>query len=310
MSVRSRPLMTATFPSLDTFVPERGSAFIFGTSIEERSERTEAWRQALVDVRTLELIEPGDNQHRVRVDDGGDLGLRDEAGLRHFWATLPNRPVYLDITGMSHHVWAPLVRAAFLERLHDLRVVYVEPSSYQFSGFPIEGGIFDLSDRIRGISPLPGFVTLTRPRPDTCLVPFLGFEGARLAFVLEQVQPAVDLVVPIIGLPGFKAEYPFHSYLGNQVPLKTSGAWARAKYVRANCPFSALYELEELARQHPAWGFALALIGTKPHALGAVLFALRTRAVVELLYDHPIRKADRTAGADRALVYNIGAFFP
>ena len=51
----------------------------------------------------------------------------------------------------------------------------------------------------------------------------------------------------------------------------------------------------------------IAMVGTKPHALGAVLFALTNPARAELIYDHPIRKPGRTGGSDRLLVYHVGA---
>jgi hypothetical protein len=53
----------------------------------------------------------------------------------------------------------------------------------------------------------------------------------------------------------------------------------------------------------------IAPIGTKPHALGAVLFCLSRPDSVELVYDHPIRKANRTIGASRLLVYTISSLF-
>jgi hypothetical protein len=49
----------------------------------------------------------------------------------------------------------------------------------------------------------------------------------------------------------------------------------------------------------------VAPIGTKPHAMGAVLFALASSKTVELVYDHPIRKATRTAGKARLLLYEV-----
>jgi hypothetical protein len=52
------------------------------------------------------------------------------------------------------------------------------------------------------------------------------------------------------------------------------------------------------------------LIGTKPHALGAVLFSLMSGCPTELVYDHPIRKPGRTDGTERLLVYHVSAIIP
>ena len=76
--------------------------------------------------------------------------------------------------------------------------VYVEPRSYSFSPTPTEAEIFDLSEAIHGIHPLPGFGVLSEPEDEDSVlfVPFLGFEGHRLAYVLEQVQPPGRKIFP------------------------------------------------------------------------------------------------------------------
>ncbi len=58
---------------------------------------------------------------------------------------------------------------------------------------------------------------------------------------------------------------------------------------------------------HPMALLKVAMIGTKPHALGAVMFALTSSDRIELIYDNPIRKDGRTDGSDRLLVYHVGA---
>jgi hypothetical protein len=62
-----------------------------------------------------------------------------------------------------------------------------------------------------------------------------------------------------------------------------------------------------IASQHPLDVLKIATIGTKPHALGAVLFSLLSPRSIELVYDHPIRKASRTEGSARVLLYEVSA---
>lgn len=50
------------------------------------------------------------------------------------------------------------------------------------------------------------------------------------------------------------------------------------------------------------------MMGTKPHALGAALFAT-VFDDVELVYDHPIRKQNRSSGAGRCHVYHVSNSF-
>ena len=49
----------------------------------------------------------------------------------------------------------------------------------------------------------------------------------------------------------------------------------------------------------------VAAIGTKPHSIGAVLQAIAHPERIELVYDHPIRKAGRTEGEYRTLLYHV-----
>ena len=136
-------------------------------------------------------------------------------------------------------------------------------------------------------------------------VPFLGFEGHRLAYVLEQVQPPGRNIVPIIGVPGFLPVFPFHTYLGNKNILANGTLHTQIRHIMANSAFDAFYMLQEISSDYPHHTLKIAPIGTKPHALGAVLFTLCTERSVEIVYDHPIRKPNRTTGSANILVYEI-----
>ena len=158
---------------------------------------------------------------------------------------------YIDVTGLPHHVWAPFLRV-FKQRSELVYCVYVEPGDYRLSEKPTESTIFDLSERIEGVSPLPGFASFPRAGYEEALfVPLLGFEGTRFGHMIEHVQPNRDLIFPIIGVPGFRAEYPFYSYVGNRSQLEDTGAWQNVRFVSANCPFALYYLLMNLSSVSP-----------------------------------------------------------
>lgn len=305
-----QPLFTKTWEDEDAFRPEDGAVYIFASALEERGEIEAEWRSARPLVRFIEVVQQ--EPFSITLETNGvrhELPTRASRRLSTFFQSLPaGAPVYLDITSMGHSTWAPLVKACARES-RALRVVYSEPIEYARSRTPTEGDIFDLSSRIEGISPLPGFARLaTGGRGADCFVPLLGFEGTRFAYLREHVQPVGERIVPVIGVPGFRPEFPFFAYLGNRPPMVETKAWRRVRYTKANCPFSLYYLLETISTSHADCFLKIAPIGTKPHALGAVLFAMNHADRSELVYDHPVRKAGRSTGHARLLVYFVSEF--
>ena len=310
MLLRNHPIPTKLFESPERFRPSDGSLYVYSRSVEDRSEHVDSWSAQACGVTLLPINEFSRSTFTC-VAEGAEvtISLRGTSGLRKFWERNAREAVYIDITGLPHHIWGPLLRATLDSNLA-IRIVYAEPVEYRFQKSPTPSDIFDLSDRIEGIAPIPTFVSLTdEPDEDaTVFVPLLGFEGARFAFMLEQVQPPGEKIVPIVGVPGFRLEYPFHAYQGNQLPLRSSGAWRNVRFATANCPFSLYYELEDISQKYPGDRLKIAPIGTKPHALGALLFAIFSPGAVEIIYDYPIRKARRTEGAARVFVYYVSRF--
>lgn len=311
MSVNNLPLFTDAY-ILKEFVPEKNSAYVFGTSVEDRSAHSEEWEARASEVEFVRIVSQGVNIFGVEVRGAKkNVLLRSSKKLSKFFQSINKETIYIDITGLAHHIWAPLLRAA-LRTGAKVLAVYVEPYEYtQSSTAPEEEKLtFELSEeRINVISPIPGFTVLTEVRAEkVCFVPLLGFEGARLRFIIEKVQPPGEKIIPIIGSPGFRAEYPFYTFHGNQSPLTETKAWKNVRFAKANCPFSLFYLLQEIESEYPDHLLKIAPIGTKPHALGAVMYAIhKGGAPVELVYDHPVRKANRTKGTARLLVYHVSA---
>lgn len=306
LRVPERPTFTTAYDSLDDFRPVPGSTYLYGESAEDRSVHGPDWEHGCDDVEFIRVIEvPGGNVEFARSSGSPVTApLRAAQRLRLVMDSFREGRCYLDITGMAHHVWAPLLRAILgTGRIVDC--VYVEPISYRRAAAPTDSDIFDLSERIEGIAPIQGFASLSRDDAEFVLVPLLGFEGTRFQFVLEQIEPGVGRTVPVIGAPGFRPEYTYVTYLSNRNALLDTRSWEQVRYARANCPFSLMWTLEDVSVAWPSRVIRVAAIGTKPHALGAVLFYLYSSRRVELIYDHPIRKRGRTSGSSRALVYNV-----
>lgn len=310
MTLLDEPLLTREVDRA-AFVPEGAGSYIHALSQEARSQLDPAWVAGLRPPPVLVEVAENDDDS-ISFTRGGDaerIDLLDRKGLRSFLEGLTS-PIYLDYTGFTHRAWAPLVRAGCEAALTKFFLVYVEPRSYTRSATPAPGSIYDLSQKVAGIRPLPGFASLARRarEPSVCFVPMLGFEGTRLGHLLGEVDPAPEKTVPVVGLPGFRIEYPYSTYLGNRDHLEANFMHRRVRYAKANCPFDAFHILHKILLDHPKDLVQVAPIGTKPHALAAVLFALARPDRVELIYDNPVRKDKRTEGEARVCVYDVGLF--
>lgn len=211
----------------------------------------------------------------------------------------------IDLTSLENRVWAPLVRS--LVRLGaNFIALYAEPDDYRKSDLP--GFVYDLSGG-RGIEPLPGFAQVSRRRNDEGhFAPLLGFEGARLSHIIDQEDVEVSRSYPIIGSPGFRIEYPSTTYVANQQVLALERMDQRVEFALASCPFDAYRALENVRSRIGDRHLRIAPIGTKPHALGAILYAIENPGVTEIVYDHPERSRGRTRGTRGVYIYEVGAF--
>lgn len=307
--IASRPVPTTLYEKASGFVPENNSAYIYGKNQEERSEHLACWPEQN-SVNLVQIVSHTDTII-ITVDlDELTVPLYSARHVEAVWTQIKNAVIYIDITALPHHVWAPLLNSA-LSTGRIVRVVYVEPSEYKRSREPYQ--FYDLSDGIGGIKQLPGFISLSPTHRPFTFVPLLGFEDARFSNILNQVYPQTGKSYPVIGVPGFRPEYPFETYRSNARTLGEEGSelWMRVRFADAGCPFRLFYLLDEIAEANPEDVIKIALLGTKPHALGAVLFSLsRRRGKVELIYDNPIPRVGRTKGTGRLFVYHVSSFLP
>lgn len=298
----------------ENFLLPRGSSYLYKCAgAEERALVDATWleTQASRGVNIVELSAETKESASFRRQSGGqtvELSLFNLAEVQEYLKPLP-QPIYIDITGAAFGTWAVLVRAALSSQLN-LKVLYVEPKDYMRADSPVGSLKYNLSERTDGISPLPGFARLARARraDGDILVPLLGFEGDRLARIFEEVQPSDSSTYPVVGLPGFRPEYPFHTIESNIRYLDEQRSMSKMRFARANCPFSLYALLSELASYFPERLIQIAVLGTKPHALGAALFAMSRPHQATLLYDHPIRSQGRTSGSGRLCIYDIEKF--
>lgn len=236
--------------------------------------------------------------------------LRSELSIEKFLRKHQSSLLYLDVSGLANRVSAPLLKGAITAYrkgiFSEVRVIYAEPSMYKVQQFKTEGYFNDLSEKIEGISPLPGFATIIPSTvEDSLFIPLLGFEGGRFTHLVESFQPPYDNIYPVIGVPGFRFEYPFVAYWGNRQPLQSTEAWRNIKYAAANSPVEIFDLLSKIHAGRPGATLKIAPIGTKPHAIGAMLYVIENPRTAELIYDNPKRRKQRTDGIGRILECSV-----
>lgn len=304
--VNSDYLYTSVFSKIGDFSPVAGSSYLYGYSPEARSHSVDELIEKHSSTVKFIKIEEGERDFIVDIGAGETYNLRSSDSVKKFLKTHEAETLYIDVTGLSNRICASLlnnsIKAIKTSSIKYIKIIYAEPSSYDIKQFKTEGVFNDLSEKIDGIEPLPGFATIFPEDIDEIhLVALLGFEGGRFTHLLENIQPPKDNIIPIIGVPGFRIEYPFVAYWGNRSPLEEYDTWRNIKYAAANSLVDIYMLLSKILEKNPNGKIKLAPIGTKPHAIGAVLFAIKHPQNVELVYDNPKRKKKRTDGVGQVV---------
>jgi len=257
--------------------------------------------------RVLWVSQPDREHISVRYGSEAEvtLSLKDEGAIENLFSA---SRILIDISGLQHHVWAPLLKSAYARRI-PTRVLYAEPEGYKPHPSPASATLFDLSVKFDGLAPLPGFARLSGPfDEEKCLfVALLGFEGNRPERLVLQLDPTPK-VIPLIGVPGFQIEYPAFTVACNRVFLDEYRAHSEVRYARASCPFEAYETLCQIRKDYPEHYMYLAPVGTKPHALGSILFAITNPDTTEIMFDNPVRRSGRTKGVGTIHIYNFETF--
>lgn len=221
--------------------------------------------------------------------------LRSEVSLTALLKKFGRNRVYFEVSGMSNRLVAPLLHWALKLRM-EVHVVYAEPSTYDPDVFKQQGLFENNPKQYDGIKPLPGLASFSKTEDAFLFVALLGFEGGRFGYILEKLEPMDDMVLPVIGVPGYRIEYPFVSYWGNQSAIIRSKAKENIRYAAANSIVDAYLLLKRIKDDNPERRIIIAPIGTKPHCIAAILFAIKHDRNVEVVYDNPIHAIKLTKG--------------
>lgn len=291
---------TERYKSLSDISISKEAIYLYHKGLEERSfmaneiEMSQSGGCVFLDVEMVdeETVIVGAGQVRCSLRRWSDMAKVLCQGTSY--------DIYIDASGLPVRVLAPFLKVSLELAKQDNRrvyVVYVEPDRYIVQRFSEGSRFYDLAEGFKGISPLPTYETIIPAKGPSAFIPMLGFEGARFAHVLSQLSSEDDQIIPLIGVSGFRPEYPFASYIGNRRPLDETESWTKVHFAMAGSVVDAWMELHRIKQEYErVCRWRIAPIGTKPHAVAALLFAIRHSGEVELVYDYPRREKPRTSG--------------
>lgn len=217
----------------------------------------------------------------------------------------------VDITGISQPAIFFLLKLLH-EDIHPdhLFFAYTEPFRYKAKSMPSSEDVFELTERFIGLRALPGFVRRSIERKKPVIVLLIGFEGKRAKYVCDTLEVESDNIRVVFGFPGFRPGWQYLAYGGNQSMFEQFQAHRFVWPAAANDPFeaySALYEIRQNqveSKMDPE--LVLAPVGTKPHAVGAAIFALQHPTDTRLVYDFPVKaRRFRSEGYGTTWIYNL-----
>lgn len=303
---------TNIYSDISEFRPSPNSVYIYGYSPEGRSHIVDNLKSTFSDIVFVELESIEDEKDTI-IDKatGVKYFLRSSNSIKNLFEIYKSSMVYIDTSGLNNRISASLLNNAVKvsdNRALDIKIIYAEPYGYKIKQFKSEGVFNDLSEKIEGIEPLPGFASIIPDSVEMKFIALLGFEGGRFTHLVENIQPPLDNIIPVIGVPGFRIEYPFVALWGNRQPLGETKSWNNIEYISANSLVDVFLLLTKIKKKSPPnTKIVLAPIGTKPHAIGAVLFAIKYPKEVEIVYDNPKRKITRTDGVGLIIECDINS---
>lgn len=104
------PVLTDTFESAKDFRPLENSIYIFASTGELRASHIESWRSNIQGVKLCEICYETQSSFQLK-GDSSFISLRSEIEIRALWNdATPNVKIYLDITGLTHSVWAGILK--------------------------------------------------------------------------------------------------------------------------------------------------------------------------------------------------------
>ncbi len=120
--------------------------------------------------------------------------------------------------------------------------------------------------------------------------------------------PRRSKLIPIVGFPSFVPGWNLTAIKMNFMVLRSSESFGYIENCEASSPFEIYKLLEDIFHMHVSdYDIYVSPLGTRPHCLGAALFASNFSSSY-LIYDFPVEKKFRSQNVLKANFYNLTKF--
>jgi hypothetical protein len=215
--------------------------------------------------------------------------------------------VLIDTTTVNVPELLLLIGAFYENNIRHYSALYLEPSDYSHLQKNEMGSDrkFELSKRYEGYKGIPGYV-LKLDIGDSVAF-FCGYEPERIQNAFEFGSISSSYAYLLFGMPPYNAGWDMNSY-ENHIKFIDTQSIKNISFCGATNPLAVIKKLDEMyASISDDDKLFIAPLGTKPMSLGACLFVVVSsdRERVALLFDHPVKKPERTKDFGNWHLYNI-----
>ena len=130
--LENRPLYTRALGGWDDLTLNRDSVYLWGSSSEPRSKHPPEWEARESSVRFVRVLPQEGMTFKTEGAFVSTVQLRSAIQMEDFTRKI-GEDLYLNITGLPHHIWAPILKWA-VELSVNVHAIYAEPLGYLPSG--------------------------------------------------------------------------------------------------------------------------------------------------------------------------------
>ena len=211
------------------------------------------------------------------------------------------RSILIDLTSLQHAVIIVLLNylCNSIKPAH-LFASYVKPERYLERDFL---GSYIISSTIFEPAGIPGIIR--QQRDNEIVIPFLGFEGARLKNIIENMS--YESIIPVIGFPSEDPMWQFDALRNCMQVLESSCPDADIKKCKSNSIYDALFLLDNIEEAYPGRNFVLIPLGIRPHTAACGIWA-SSHKNARIVYDFAVETEKRSDGIGEVLIYHLSRF--